>query len=323
MRYCAPIRGICSITGQSLPSLKTRFIVNPHSGRAARALPAVQAFATAHLAEVVRTAGPRHAAELAARAIADGCELVVSVGGDGTMNEIAAVLMDRGVMLGLVPCGSGDGLALSLGIPRAVPRALQVLLTGRPRSIDTAQVNGRPFFNAVGLGYEADIAQRFAGFRSRGLLGYVRAGVPLFFTRRQEPVTVHHDRGRATLTIWSLAVQNSEQLGNNLITAPGARVDDGRLDLVATAPVSLLGAVGLAARIATDTIDRARGITWLRSAHFVIERRTAGLIHTDGEPREADARLEISVRPRSLRVMVPTPDEPAYIPVAPGELAGA
>lgn len=309
--------------GQSLPPLKTRFIVNPHSGRALRALPAVRAFATAHLAEVVLTTAPRHAAELAARAADDGCELVVSVGGDGTMNEIASVLMDRGVMLGLVPCGSGDGLALSLGLSRTIPRALQVLLTGRPRSIDTAVVNDRPFFNAVGLGYDAEIARKFVGFRSRGLSGYVRAGVPLFFQRRDEPVTVHHDRGRADLQIWSLSVQNSEQLGNDLVTAPGARVDDGRLDLVATAPVGLIGALGLAARVATRTIDRARGITWLRSTRFIIERRRAGLIHTDGEPWEAEARLEISVRPRSLRVMVPAPDEPAYLQIPPGELAGA
>jgi diacylglycerol kinase family enzyme len=104
---------------------------------------------------VVLTTAPRHAAELAARAAADGCELVVSVGGDGTMNEIASVLMDRGVILGLVPCGSGDGLALSLGLSRTIPRALQVFLTGRPRSIDTAVVNDRPFFDAVGLGYDA------------------------------------------------------------------------------------------------------------------------------------------------------------------------
>lgn len=303
--------------------MKIRFIVNPHSGRAARTLPAVRAFAAAHLADVVLTAAPLHAAELAARAADDGCEVVVSVGGDGTMNEIAAGLMDRGVTLGLVPCGSGNGLALSLGISRTIPRALQVLLTGRPRWIDSAVVNGRPFFNAVGLGFEAEIARRFAAFRRRGLAGYIRAGLPLFFKRQQESVTVHHDRGRATLAVLTLAVQNSEQLGNNLITAPGARVDDGRLDLVATAPVSLIGAVGLATRVATGTINRARGITWLRSTRFAIERSHGGLIHTDGEPWEAEARLDITVRPRSVRVMVPAPDEPAYLPVPPGELAGA
>ena len=118
-------------------------------------------------------------------------------------------------------------------------------------------------------------------------------------------------------------MQNSEQLGNHLITAPGARVDDGRLDLVATAPVGLIGAFGLVGRMATGTFGRASGITWLRSAHLVIERTAPGFIHIDGEPRAAEARLEISVRPRSLRVMVPAPDEPIYLPVAPGRLAEA
>lgn len=283
----------------------------------------MRAFAGAHLAEVVLTEHAHHATELARRAVDDGCQLVVAVGGDGTMNEIATALTATGATLGLVPCGSGDGLALSLGIPRTVSRALQVLLTGQSRLIDTAQVNRQPFFNAMGLGFEAEIAHRFAAFKRRGLWGYARAGLQSFLARRAEPVIVQHDRGRASLTIWSLAVQNSAQLGNDLVSAPDARVDDGKLDLVATAPVGFFGALGLVGRMATGTFGDANGVTWLRSARYVIERGSPGFIHLDGEPREGDARLEITVRPHSLRVMVPTPDELAELPIEPSPLAEA
>ena len=283
----------------------------------------MRSFAGAHLAEVVLTEHAHHATELARRAVDDGCQLVVAVGGDGTMHEIASALTTTGATLGLVPCGSGDGLARSLGIPRAVSRALQVLLTGRTRLIDTAEANRQPFFNAMGLGYEAEIAHRFARFTSRGLLGYARAGLPAFFSRHNEPVIVHHDRGRAALTVWSLAVQNSEQLGNGFISAPGARVDDGQLDLVATAPVGFFGALGLAGRMALGTFGDAGGVTWLRSKRYVLERAAPGIIHLDGEPRTSDAQIEITIRPRSLRVMTPAPDESELLPVSPPSLAEA
>ncbi len=303
--------------------MKTRFIVNPASGRARAALGAVRTFASAHLADIVFTARPRHATELARHALDEGCQLVVAVGGDGTMHEIATALVDSPATLGLVPCGSGDGLALSLGIPRTISRALQILLTGQSRSIDSALVDDRPFFNAVGFGFEAEVAHRFAGLAHRGLAGYARAGLTPFLARSGEPITVHHDRGRAALTIWSLAIQNSEQLGNGLVSAPGARLDDGKFDLVATAPAGLFQKLVLVARLATGAFGLAEGVTWLRSTHFVLERRAPGRLHLDGEPSEAGARLEIAVRPRSLRVMAPVPPEPALIEVTPAGLAEA
>lgn len=267
----------------------------------------VRAFAAPRGADIVLTEYPRHAFELATRAIRDGCELVVAVGGDGTMNEIASALTGSPTILGLIPCGSGDGLALHLGLSRRAPQALQLLVTGRPRLIDTGEVNGRPFFNAMGLGFEAEIARRFAGFRRRGLPGYFRAGVPLFFSHRAETLTVEHDGGRATIAAFSLAVQNSSQLGNNAVTAPDASVDDGLFDVVALPPVGLIGALGLMTRLGLRTFGRAPGVTRLRSARLVIERPAPGAIHTDGEPHEAAARLEITLRPRSLRVLAPPP----------------
>src|SRR4051812_14258921 len=160
-------------TGWNSLPLKTRFIVNPRSGACVRALPEVRAFAQRHGADVVLTERSRHATELAARALDDGCELVVAVGGDGTMNEIAGVIAGTSATLGLVPCGSGDGLGRHLGIHGSFAHALDLLHTGHPRPIDSGLADGHPFFTVAGLGFEAHIAEKFNWLERRGFLRYL------------------------------------------------------------------------------------------------------------------------------------------------------
>jgi len=256
-------------------------------------------------ARLVATERPGQATGLAAAAVREGCAVVVAVGGDGTMNEVATALVGTGAVLGLIPCGSGNGLARHLGIPLRVPAALEVLLTGRPRLIDSGLVNGRPFFNACGLGFEAEIAARFSQLTSRGLLGYTRVGCSTFFSHRAETCLIRHDAGATTVTAFTLAVLNSDQYGNDAIVAPGAAVDDGRLDLVAVPPVNFFQALGLLWRLVAKSFERAPGVIRLQSGLFLIERTAPGPFHTDGEPRPPADRLEITVRPRSLKIMVP------------------
>ena len=154
--------------------IKTRFIFNPRSGHNAkdpRLLERARAFIRVHAldADVVLTERPRHATELARRAVADGCGLVIAIGGDGTLNEVAAGLVGMPAVFGLVPCGSGNGLGRHLGIPGPGKGAFRLLLEGRVREIDTGVVNGIPFFNAMGFGFDAEIADRFNHLARRGL----------------------------------------------------------------------------------------------------------------------------------------------------------
>ena len=294
--------------------MKVRFIFNPYSGRNRRNPHlydrAVDFIARERLdGTIVRTARPRHATELAEVAVADGCGLVVAIGGDGTMNEVATALIGTPAIFGLIPCGSGNGLGRHLGIPGPGHGAFQTLFHGRPRAIDTGAVNGFPFFNAMGLGFEADIAVRFSRLVSRGLAGYFRVGVPSFFAHQPENLTVQHAGGVTRLRAFTLAVMNSDQYGNDARVAPGAKMDDGHFDLVSVPQVGLLGACGMLYRLGTDTFDQVRAVTRLNGARFVIEREKAGWVHTDGEPRATTARLEILLRPRSLQIMVPAADE--------------
>jgi YegS/Rv2252/BmrU family lipid kinase len=300
--------------------MKLRFIFNPRSGRNARrpslAL-SIAAFIRTHAldATLVTTAGPGHATALARAALAAGCQRVIAVGGDGTMNEVAQALLHSDAALGLVPCGSGNGLALHLGLPLTTRRALELATAPATRAgaIDTGTVNGRPFFNAMGFGFDADVSRRFNQLTRRGLPAYARTGLAAFLARRTETVIIRGGGHRAPTDILLVAIANSDQYGNNARIAAGARVDDGLLDLVAIRPVNLLGVAPLVARLFAGRLDSSPRVIRLRDAQFVIERPAAGPIHTDGETHETGATLTIGVLPRSLRLLVP-PHAPLTAP---------
>ncbi len=288
--------------------MKARFIFNPHSGSNRRnpyLRDRAEEFIRQHRwdATVVPTERPRHATELAQRAVDDGCGLVVAIGGDGTMNEVACALIDTPVSFGLIPCGSGNGLGRHLGIRKHT--AFRTLLHGHPVAIDTGMVNRDPFFCVAGAGFEGLIASRFATLASRGFAGYLRTSADAWRNYRPERYTVHHHTGRDTIEAFTLAISNSSQYGNDAFIAPGASVSDGLLDLVAVPHVGVLNAVPLLWHLFRGSLHRDGTVRRWRGASFVIEREKPGWIHTDGEPRAEVARLEVTVRPRSLRIVVP------------------
>ena len=285
--------------------MRTRFIVNPRSGGATQALRRVQACAATFRAEVVLTTQPRHATALAHAALAAGCELIVAVGGDGTLNEVASALVGTPATFGLVPCGSGNGLGRHLGIHGSVAHALDILRTGRPRLIDTGLADGHPFFTAAGLGFEAEVSARFNRLTERGFYRYLTTSARLWREHVPMDCWIEHEGRRFSARAFTVAVANSDQYGNHALIAPGARVDDGRLDLTVVPPVTVWQALPLLARLFAGSIGRARGVQRWQAERFVVERSSSGLIHTDGETHAAGARVEFTVRPLSLRVLAP------------------
>ena len=291
--------------------MKVQFIFNPRSGRPRRnapILPMLRSFIAARAldADLACTEGPGHATEIARDAVSSGCLRIVAVGGDGTVNEVAQALIHTPAALGLVPCGSGNGLALHLRLPRSLPEALDLAAgsSGRTAVLDTGTVNGLPFVNAMGLGLDADVANRFNRLARRGLPAYARTALSAFLGRKTERCFITSGSHREEIDILLIAVGNSDQYGNNAKIAPHARVDDGVLDLVVVRPVGLVAAAFLGARLFLGSIDRSSRVRGLRGAKFLIERPAAGLVHTDGETHYAGAVVEVAVRPRSLRVVV-------------------
>ena len=310
--------------------MRTRFIFNPHSGRNRRRpgfAGAIRDFIAARSldADFATTEGPGHATELAREAVRAGHEVVVAIGGDGTMNEVAQGLIHSPTALALVPCGSGNGLALHLGLPRNPLAALQ-LATGagsRVVAVDTGTADGRPFFNAMGLGFDAEVSRRFNLLTRRGLPAYVRVAVAALRDLRPRRCIIAAGGRVEALDVLLIAVANSDQYGNNARIAPGARVDDGRLDLVAIQAGGFLATAALVPRLFLGNLDESPLVTRLTGPRFIIDRVAPGLIHTDGETHEAGARIEVVVQPRSLRMLVPVASDvvaPARV-AAPARLA--
>ncbi len=299
-----------------MPLPRARFIFNPRSGHNARnpwLLEYARAFITRHRldADLVATERPRHATELALRALDDGRRLVIAIGGDGTMNEVATALIGSDATLGLVPCGSGNGLGRHLGIPGPGKGAFRALLEGHTRLIDTGLAAGHPFFNAMGLGFDAEISARFNALGSRGLRAYARTTLKTLLGYRPQPYTVRADGDAPIATsAFLIAVANSDQYGNDCYIAPSARVDDGVLDLTLVRRLTLFNALPLAERLFTKRIDGSPSVLRLRAPRFVIERAVSGPIHTDGEVRDCGREVEVRVRPASLRIAVPSPRQP-------------
>ena len=292
--------------------MKSCFIFNPHSG-ANRRRPEFAGYIRDFIrtrgvdADFAITDGPGHATQMAALAARAGCAVVVAVGGDGTVNEVAQGLIGTPTALALVPCGSGNGLALHLGLPRSPLEALR-LATGVGASvatIDTGTANGRPFVNAMGLGLDAVVGERFNRLTRRGLQGYTRAAWAAFRSFQPTRVRITGGGGDETLDVLLVAVANSDQYGNHARIAPGARVDDGQLDLVAIRAVGIAAAALLVPRLFLGNLDRSRHVVRLTGPQFVIERPAPAVLHTDGETHFAAGRVQVAVKPRSLRLLVP------------------
>ena len=292
--------------------MRLHFIFNPNSGRN-RARPGMDRWIREFIAErgldagLSVTEGPGHARELARGVAEAGVETVVAVGGDGTMNEVAHGLLGSETALALVPCGSGNGLALHLGIPRSARGALELAAGGRGRvaTLDSGEADGHPFFNAMGVGIDAEVSARFNRLTRRGLSSYVRAALACWRGRRPVTCTVESAGRRHAFEALLVAVANSDQYGNHARIAPGARTDDGRLDLVVVRHTGWLRTGALVPRLFLGTLDRSPLVWRAAGEEFVIERGEPGPLHTDGETREAGRRIAVKVRRRSLRMIVP------------------
>jgi YegS/Rv2252/BmrU family lipid kinase len=291
--------------------MKLRIVFNPRSGRQRRnasVLPMLRDFISSRSldADLVCTEGPGHATEIAREAVVAGCLRIVAVGGDGTVNEVAQALIHTPAALGLVPFGSGNGLALHLGLPTTLSDALELATgaAGRVAELDTGIANGLPFVNAMGLGLDAEVSRRFNRLARRGLPAYASTAFAAFLSRKTERFHIAAGDHIETVDALLIAVANSDQYGNHAKIAPHARVDDGVLDLVLVRPVGLFAAGMLGARLFLGSIDRSSRVRRIRAARFVVDRPSGGLIHTDGETHMAGPRVEIGVRPRSLRVVV-------------------
>lgn len=240
---------------------------------------------------------------LVARARRDGFDAIVAVGGDGTVHETARRLVGGPLALGVVPTGSGNGFARHMNLPMEPDDAVRALAHAHPVSIDTAEVNGFPFVGVMGIGFDAEVAHRFATLPERGLRAYVRAGLAAIGGYEARRYELEIDGERIVTTAMLVTVANTSQYGNDARIAPHASVTDGALDVVIVRDAGLHASPLLLARMFTGTIDRSDAVI-TRTARKVTIRRPPGPAHLDGEPVELPEEMTVRVVPRSLHVLV-------------------
>jgi len=286
-------------------------IANPRAGLAAqRAIQAVEA-RPGRWPELKlwTTSGPGQARELARTAVEEGFEVVLAVGGDGTANEVAGGLLGSSVAMGVVPAGSGNGLARTLRIPLDAAGALRALSTAVTRRIDVGRINGRPFLNVGGAGFDAAVGQEFharalRGGR-RGVMSYARIAFAMSWTYRCGGFTLEAGSHRFEGGAWLVAFVNGRQYGGAAAIAPGSLMDDGLLEMVVIEEATPLEILAAAPRMYLGGLDRFRRYRRLAASQAVLTGPEPFPHHLDGEPGGPATRLEVTVDPKALNVLVP------------------
>jgi YegS/Rv2252/BmrU family lipid kinase len=287
-------------------------VINPISGpRRHRSVADCTALArdvfTRHgiAAEVRVTTARGDARAFGQQARADGAEIVVAWGGDGTINEVGSAIAFSDVALGIVPGGSGNGLARDLGIPLHAERALEIAASGRRRRIDAGQIDTALFFNVAGIGLDALIARHIAHPKAqRGLTGYARVTfveLPRYRAQRYEIECEGRCSAERAVII---ALANSRQYGNGALIAPAARLDDGRLDLVVVKAQPLWRILARLPHLFRGTLSDAHGVTMESMTGVTIRSTDPIAYHADGEPGLAASTVQVRVHPAALSVIV-------------------
>lgn len=259
-------------------------------------------------ADVAFTQYAGHATQLAAQAAKDGYDWVLVAGGDGTVNEAAKALVGTQTALGIVPKGSGNGLARELGMPLMYEEAWTALQKAEPVSCDVGKANEDYFFNLAGVGIEAEIAKMFAEHGKSGVRGkwpYFKLGAKALFTYRPKTLQVSYNGKEEILTPLTLVFANGTQYGSNFKIAPRASLRDGLFDMVEVQPVSKFK-LALAAPTFFSKTFRPFDVTRThRTAQAIIRREGEIVYHLDGEPKTAQNELTFTLCPQALRLLVP------------------
>jgi len=288
-------------------------IINPVSGGVRPAAARARAETAAHVvdrdgeaAEVFISERPGHARDLTKAAVARGARLVIAWGGDGTINEVASALAFGQVPLGIVPAGSGNGLAHQLGVDSKPERALRRAIEASPRAIDLGEVGGRLFVNIAGIGFDAHIAARFnqGGNRRRGFLTYVTMSGQALITYVPADYVITTPEGKFRSRAVLVTIANSAEFGNGALIAPGALVDDGLLDLVVVEERSRFLTMCQLPRLFNGTADRIVGCSIRPIREATIDCEQPMIFHVDGEPVVGATRLAVRVHPQALRVAI-------------------
>ena len=286
-------------------------IINPHSGTGRKT--SIPELAYNILSEngselyFVYTNEQGHVAQIIDDVATQGFDVVIGVGGDGTINEVADAVRPTDMTMGIIPMGSGNGLARSLDIPMDPEAALEVIRKGYIKRIDCCEANGFPFFVTFGVGFDAQVTASYDQKSFRGPLSYVLSTVDQFIKHKSSLYRLHLNGEVIEQKAFLVTCANADQYGNNAIIAPEAELDDGLFDVVVIRNMSLLKAPQVAINLFTKNINESASIDIYRTDHLVIEREEKDYAQVDGELLELGCRIEITIQKQQLPILVPLP----------------
>lgn len=284
------------------------FILNPISGTSKKnGIPAIiestlDSDKFDYIIKVTEYAG--HASEIAHEAKDNGTDVVVAVGGDGTVNEVARAIVHSHTALAIIPCGSGNGLARHLMLPMNLKKCIDIINQCEIHDLDYGVINGYPFFCTCGMGFDAFISMKFAESGKRGPISYVENILREGLKYRPETYEIADETGTKRYKAFLVSCANASQYGNNAYIAPQASMSDGLMDVIIMEPFDVLEAPQVSFDMFNKTLNQNSRIKTFKCKKLHIHRKHAGEIHYDGEPVMTGSDIDIYLEEKGIRVVV-------------------
>ena len=244
-----------------------------------------------------------HAAEIAHHCVTEHVDAAVAIGGDGTINEVARSLIHSETALGIIPCGSGNGLARHLCIPMDIQKAINIINSYNVEALDYGIINDLPFFCTCGMGFDAFISLKFAEAGKRGPITYVENVLKEGLRYKPEVYEVEDETGARRYKAFLIACANASQYGNNAYIAPHATMKDGLMDVIIMEPFSAFDTPQISIDLFNKTLDNNSKIKTFKSRSIRIHRQQPGAIHYDGDPMMTDNEIEVHIEPQGIRII--------------------
>lgn len=245
-----------------------------------------------------------HATELAQKAIDNKVYMAVAVGGDGTINEVAKALINTDVILGIIPSGSGNGLARDLRIPLNYDKAISILIGGEVRKIDYGVANGNVFFCTCGVGFDAEVSEKALTQKARGPLMYAKNMVTTFYKFKPRKYKIICEEGVFEDDAFVITCANASQYGNNAYIAPHADMQDGKMNICILKPLKVGNLPQTAMQMFSKNINKNTKYIEIVSSKAIIERSKKGVMHLDGNAIYTDKNIEVEIKKLGLNVIV-------------------
>jgi YegS/Rv2252/BmrU family lipid kinase len=293
------------------PRHKAIFIINPISGVKRKGLDEFRSLLDEHLdksvfdANILLTEYAGHAIELTEKALEDGIKYFIVVGGDGSINEVGSKLTGTDAVMGIIPAGSGNGLAHHLEIPKKTIAAIEILNKNKVNRIDSCLVNDEFFVSIAGIGFDASVAKKFEESKHRGFISYARIVIREYFTYKPCTYELILDGNELKRSAFFISFANSSQFGYNTRIAPRASIMDGLIDVCIVKKPPLYALPVVAGMVIRRRIDNSKYMKIHRASEVIVKQKKGSTVNVDGEAKEMGKELNICIIPASLNFIVP------------------